>query len=256
MNNKFSFTTDIVLFSVDNRENNDTRKLSNKYFRILLVKRDKEPFKNMYVLPGGFVSETESSEVASKRILKKETNIDNIYLSKLKVFDDINRDPRSRTISSSYIALIDKNKLNNELSEDSKWFDICYKELNNKICLELINEDTCLKAQLIKKIKDVSSGEYTYEIINSDLGFDHALIINEGIIELRKRIKDTDIVFNLMPKEFTIGELKQIYELILDKKLINSAFRRVIAKKIEMTDTKIKNGGHRPSILFKYKNKK
>ena len=56
-----------------------------------------------------------------------------------------------------------------------------------------------------------------------------------------------------MPKKFTIGELKQVYEIILGKKLINSAFRRVIAKKIVNVDGQVKTGGHRPSNLFTYK---
>lgn len=56
-----------------------------------------------------------------------------------------------------------------------------------------------------------------------------------------------------MPEEFTIGELKQVYELILGKKLINSAFRRVIADKVTATDKSVKRGGFRPSTLFKYK---
>ena len=55
-----------------------------------------------------------------------------------------------------------------------------------------------------------------------------------------------------MPSEFTIGELKQVYELILGRKLINSAFRRVIKDKVVSTDNYVKTGGHRPSCLFKY----
>ena len=70
---------------------------------------------------------------------------------------------------------------------------------------------------------------------------------------LRDKVNNTDIVFNLMPKYFTIGELKQVYELLLGKKLINSAFRRVIANRILVTDKIIKTGGHRPSKLCKYK---
>ena len=62
-----------------------------------------------------------------------------------------------------------------------------------------------------------------------------------------------DIVFNLMPDLFTIGELKQVYELLLGKNLVNSAFRRTIAEKIVETNELVKTGGHRPSILCHYK---
>ena len=60
----------------------------------------------------------------------------------------------------------------------------------------------------------------------------------------------------MMPEYFTLGELQQVYETILGKKLLDPAFRRIIAKKTEKT-TKVKTGeGHRPSALFRYKNDK
>ena len=59
-----------------------------------------------------------------------------------------------------------------------------------------------------------------------------------------------------MPEKFTIGELKQVYEIILGKELINSAFRRVISKKVEEVDEVIQTGGHRPSQKYKYKGDK
>ena len=57
----------------------------------------------------------------------------------------------------------------------------------------------------------------------------------------------------MMPTYFTLGELQQVYEVILNKKLLDPAFRRIIADKVEKTN-KMKTGeGHRPSYLFKYK---
>ena len=73
---------------------------------------------------------------------------------------------------------------------------------------------------------------------------------------LRNKINYTDIVFNMMPTYFTLGELQQVYEVILGKKLLDPAFRRIIADKVEKTD-KIKTGsGHRPSYMFRYKGNK
>ena len=80
-------------------------------------------------------------------------------------------------------------------------------------------------------------------------------IILAGLERLKNKIEYTDIVFNMMPEYFTLGELQQVYEVILNKKLLDPAFRRIIEPKVEKTD-KIKKGeGHRPSVLFKYKNK-
>ena len=247
------YATDILIFSIDSRENPNCRELPNKYFSILLVKRNKEPFKDMWCLPGGYIKEDETSQQAAQRVLEKETNLTNTYLEQLYVFDDINRDPRQRTISTTYMALIDKNKIKDNLSEDSKWFDIEINENVKEINITLSNVDKInitIKKELINK----PSNQYLYHLINSNnIAFDHGLIINKGIIELRNKAKNTDIIFNLMPSNFTIGELKQVYEIILNKKLISSAFRRVISKKVKEIDEEIKTGGHRPSKKYQYK---
>ena len=95
--------------------------------------------------------------------------------------------------------------------------------------------------------------KYEYEVIGkSGLAFDHDEIIIKGIMDLRYKVDSTDIVFNLMPEEFTIGQLKQVYSLLLGRELVNSAFRRVIAPKIVETGKMISTGGHRPSQLCRY----
>ena len=88
---------------------------------------------------------------------------------------------------------------------------------------------------------------------NEKLAFDHPLVIASGISRLKNKLEYTDIVFNMMPEYFTLGELQQVYEVILGKKLLDPAFRRIIAKKTEKTEKMKTGGGHRPSVLFKYK---
>ena len=76
------------------------------------------------------------------------------------------------------------------------------------------------------------------------------------ISRLKNKITYTDIVFNMLGEYFTLGELQQIYEVILNKKLLDPAFRRIIADKVVKTD-KMKTGeGQRTSALFTYKGKK
>ena len=57
----------------------------------------------------------------------------------------------------------------------------------------------------------------------------------------------------MMPELFTLGELQKVYEVILGKELLDPAFRRIIADKVEKTDKMRTGGGHRPSALFRYK---
>ena len=94
------------------------------------------------------------------------------------------------------------------------------------------------------------------KIKNDKLAFDHLLVIISGIERLKNKIEYTDIVFNMMPEYFTLGELQQVYEVILGKKLLDPAFRRIIASKVEKTSKVKTGGGHRPSFLFKYKSRK
>lgn len=249
---KIDYTSDLLIFGIDSRESGNVRSLPKKYFSLLLVKRNKEPFINKWCLPGGYVKTDETSKQAAIRILEKETSLKDVYIQQVGVYDAVDRDPRGRTISSSYMALIDRTILNQELSKDVAWFDIEVEEKDNVIKIKLTNED--IIAYAVKKITiDKKTNEYEYEIIgNSELAFDHAEIIIKGIMDLRNKVNNTDIVFNLMPEEFTIGELKQVYSLLLGKELVNSAFRRVIAPKIIETGKMISTGGHRPSMLCKY----
>ena len=249
---KIDYTSDLLIFGIDSRESGNVRSLPKKYFSLLLVKRNKEPFINKWCLPGGYVKTDETSKQAAIRILEKETSLKDVYIQQVGVYDAVDRDPRGRTISSSYMALIDRTILNQELSKDAAWFDIEVEEKDNVIKIKLTNED--IITYDVKKITiDKKTNEYEYEIIgNSELAFDHAEIIIKGIMDLRNKVNNTDIVFNLMPEEFTIGEVKQVYSLLLGKELVNSAFRRVIAPKIIETGKMISTGGHRPSMLCKY----
>ena len=249
---KIDYTSDLLIFGIDSRESGNVRSLPKKYFSLLLVKRNKEPFINKWCLPGGYVKTDETSKQAAIRILEKETSLKDVYIQQVGVYDAVDRDPRGRTISSSYMSLIDRTILNQELSNDVAWFDIEVEEKDNVIKIKLTNED--IITYDVKKITiDKKTNEYEYEIIgNSELAFDHAEIIIKGIMDLRNKVNNTDIVFNLMPEEFTIGELKQVYSLLLGKELVNSAFRRVIAPKIIETGKMISTGGHRPSMLCKY----
>ena len=247
------YATDVLIFAIGDVKNDNCRELSKKNLSILLVKRNKEPFKNKWCLPGGFILDEETSFTGAKRILKKETNLENFYLEQLRTFDSIDRDPRGRAVTTAYMALVDKKMIRDKLLEDAKWFNIEILEKDNNIEIILVSNDELIEINISKNVVDKKSNQYDYKIISSDLAFDHGLIINEGINELRNKANNTDIIFNMMPDKFTIGELKQVYEIILNKKLINSAFRRVIASKIEPTNEIIKNGGHRPPQYFRYK---
>ena len=252
---KLSMTVDILVISVSNEETSNYRKTDKKKMSILLVKRDDYPYKDKWCLPGGFVGINEDLEDAPKRVLKRETNVDNIYLEQLYTFGSVNRDPRMRIVSTSYMALIDKNKLEGKLNENASWFDIVsINEKNNIVDVILNNGFETITFSIKKILKEKTTDSYKLvEVKNDKIAFDHTLVILTGLERLKNKVEYTDIVFNMMGEFFTLGELQQVYEVILNKKLLDPAFRRIIADKVVKTN-KLKTGeGHRPSYLFKYK---
>ena len=209
---RLSMSTDILIFSVSDVIKNNYRKVNDKIMSILLVKRDNYPYKDRWCLPGGFLDpKTETLLDCARRILKNETNLEDIYLEQLYTFD-------------------------------------C---LNSTITLD--NGTDVLKFSVRKTLLSKTTRNYEYHKERSVLAFDHESVIVCGMDRIRNKIQDTDIIFNLLPKYFTLGELQRIYEVILGKKLLDPAFRRIIKDKVIKTELIRSDGGHRPSILYTYK---
>lgn len=265
-----SVTVDMLVFTVSDEEEKNYRKLSPKSLNILLVKRGDHPFMGQWALPGGFVSPNESLEEAARRELRTETNLDNIYLEQLYTWGDVDRDPRTRVISTSYMALVNSEALEviaGDDADEAEWFQLEDKWLRETktatpdgsitekwIELRLRHEDEELSAT-IKVTKTVTgrSIQETREIVEANqIAFDHAQIIQYALERLRNKIEYTDIAFALMPELFTLTELQQVYEVILGKELLAAAFRRKVADKVSETNQYRKNAGHRPSKYFRF----
>ena len=252
---KLSMTADILILSVSSKDSTNYRKTDKKMMSVLLCKRNDYPYKGKWCLPGGFLDpKTETLEECAKRVLKRETNLSHIYLEQLYTFDSLNRDPRMRVVSTSFVALVDKAKLTDKV-EHASWFDIVlYEEKGNVVDFVLDNGEETIKFSIKKTLKEATTDRYQFETKeNESIAFDHDKVILSGIERLKNKVNYTDIVFNMMPEYFTLGELQQVYEVILNKKLLDPAFRRIIADKVVKTNKMRTGGGHRPSYLFKYK---
>ena len=227
---QLSMTVDILLISVSSEKQENYRKTNKKMMSILLVKRDDYPYKDKWCLPGGFLNpKTETLEECAKRVLKRETNLKEIYLEQLYTFDDINRDPRTRVVSTSYIALIDKNRLTDKINANASWFDITLiEEKDGVVDIILDNKTEVLHLQIKKTLREKTTDRYQFSTKKNTLAFDHDLVVLSGIERIKNKLNYTDIVFNMMPEYFTLGELQNVYEVILGKKLLAPAFRRII----------------------------
>jgi 8-oxo-dGTP diphosphatase len=259
-----SVTVDMLIFTVMDKEKENYRRLPEKCLKILMIKRGDHPYMGRWALPGGFVSVHESIDEAARRELKTETNVDNIYMEQLYTFGDVNRDPRTRVISCSYMALVDSSSLELKAGEDAdeaKWFNVRYsvseegETQNEKLMkLELWSEDEKLSA--VVKVTEELHGRVANskrELVETKgIAFDHGMVIAYALERLRNKIEYTDIAFNLMSELFTLTELQQVYEVILDKELLAAAFRRKIADRVIETDEFTKDAGHRPSKLYRF----
>ena len=266
-----SVTVDMVLFSLGEKQN-DTLKRKNKQkeLKILLVKREEHPFIDTWSIPGGFVKINESLKDGVERKLKEDTGIDNLYFEQLYTWGDVDRDPRTRIISTSYMALVSNNNIITDENRDVALFSIEKKSLgkkkisseeihyNYKVSLFSEEKDIMIEYDLIEKIKirDFDREvDYEYKLTSSGegLSFDHLKIIDYALERMKNKVQYTAIAFSLLPKLFTLTELQQVYEILLGRVLIKSNFRRWVSRLVEETDETKKEGAHRPSRLFRLK---
>ncbi|WP_261300462.1 NUDIX hydrolase [Paenibacillus andongensis] len=265
-----SVTVDMLIFSVVDEEKENYRKLPEKSLKLLMVKRGVHPYIGQWALPGGFVTKDESMDEAALRELKTETNIDDVYMEQLYTWGDVNRDPRTRVISCSYMALVDGRSLEvkaGDDADDARWFNVKYSVLEEKktiieknfvfekvIKIALSNDKDTLEA-VIKVIEKYAGKVIMVEreiMVSNGIAFDHAEMIQYAVERLRNKIEYTDIAFNLMPELFTLSELQQVYEVTLGKELLSAAFRRKIADMVMETNQFTKDAGHRPAKLFRF----
>ena len=107
-------TADCVVFC------NDSDGLS-----VLLIERMNEPFKGCWAFPGGFMEMEEDAEDCAKRELKEETGLEIRTMRQLCAFTDVNRDPRGRTVSIAYYAVIEKSEVKGaDDAIQARWFPI------------------------------------------------------------------------------------------------------------------------------------
>ncbi|GEL09276.1 ADP-ribose pyrophosphatase YjhB, NUDIX family [Flavobacterium glycines] len=154
----------------------------NEGLKILLIKRDFEPEKGKWSLMGGFLKKEESLNNAATRVLNHYTGLQNIYMEQLYAFSEVDRDPVDRTISVAYYALINIENHNTELIKNyhAEWFNI---------------------SNMPKLI------------------FDHDDMVAHAIRRLRYRTSTKPVGFELLPEKFTMRQLLELYEAILDKEL-------------------------------------
>lgn len=262
---KPSMTADINIFSVMAETKDNYRKLSEKKLMLLLVRRGTHPFKDCYALPGGFVKLGETIEEAARRELQEETGVACDFLKQIQTISTPGRDPRRWVITTSFLALMNGENLRIQGGDDAasaEWFSADLKvdsqndtEIIWKLLLDNGTEELSAKIRQKKDPRFMDEFPELTLIENNSIAFDHAWIITHALLTLRRLVNstNTNIVFELLPEEFTLSEIQQVTETILDEKYPAPAFRRKISPLVEETDRYAEGAGHRPSKLFRRK---
>lgn len=213
-----SVAADIVVFRVVEEEEQNRKKKRPKKLQILLIKRANYPFRDCYALPGGFCRPNERVEETAKRVLVEETNVSDVDLRLIGVYSEPGRDPRGWIISNTYMALIDNGECEIRTDVDAweaSWFTM-------------------------EEIKEVQ------------MAFDHRMIIEDAFVLLKNYTKMYHpVVFDLLPDTFTLTDLQQVFEEILQCELTKQNFRRKMQEYVEETDEIETGYSHRNSKKYR-----
>ncbi len=184
--------------------------------KVLLIKSDLKNFEDKWSLLGDLIDSKETLDQAAYRILKERTGMNDVYLEQVRSFGEVNRHPAARVITVAYCSLI--NIQHHQL-----------KKMDNE-----------LHWHKMKHIKDMA--------------FDHKMILDVCYEWLQKRIQEHPLGFSLLPKKFSLRELQNLYEAILNVKLDRRNFRKKFFSMNLLEDTGEFESDvpHRPGKLYKF----
>ena len=186
--------------------------------KVLVIKRGTEPFKDFSAIPGDLVHEQEDPLDATKRVLNELTGLKNIYLEQLKAFAGVNRHPLGRVVTIAYYSLIkidDYNPKPSSWATDATW----------------------------TSIQDIQ-----------EMAFDHFEIFSSALNRLQERVRRRPIGFELLPEEFTLAQLQDLYEKLLNQTFDKANFRKkILGMDLLIPLEKMQKAvRHRPARMYRF----
>lgn len=188
----------------------------NSELKVLLIKSDLEEFKGKWSLVGNIVHPDEELDAAAYRVLKDRTGLEDLYMEQVQSFGRVRRHPAGRVVTIAYYSLVNIEHYDIQGGDyDLHWH----------------------------AVKDIQQ-----------LAFDHKEILEVCYERLQRKVIEHPIVFNLLPRKFSLRELQCLYESILDVKLDRRNFRKKFLSTGLLTDLNEEEEDvpHRPARLYEF----
>ncbi len=184
--------------------------------KVLLIRSDLQAYHGLWTLLGDVVHSNEELGDAAYRVLRERTGLKNIFLEEVQTFSTPDRHPGGRVVTAAYYSLINiRHHQLRRLDNEVHWHNL-------------------------KTIQQ--------------MGFDHKMILDVCYQRLQRRIQEHPLGFNLLPDKFSLRELQNLYEAILDIKLDRRNFRKKFFSMDFLIDTEEYEVDvpHRPGKLYKF----
>ncbi|MEQ4209096.1 NUDIX domain-containing protein [Actinopolymorpha sp. B17G11] len=189
----------------------------------LLVRRATAPHKGRWALPGGFVQPDEDLDAAAARELAEETGLVDlpVHLEQLRSYGGPRRDPRMRVVTIAYLALGPDlpDPVAGSDAADARWAPVA----------------------------SALAG-------TPRLAFDHAAILADGVERARAKLEYTPLATAFCPTEFTVGELREVYQIVWGVELDPRNFHRKVTSAqrfLTATGRTTTRKGGRPAMLYR-----
>ncbi|MFB8083058.1 NUDIX domain-containing protein [Streptomyces sp. NPDC056013] len=235
----------------------------------LVVRRGEEPYRGRWALPGGFVREDEDLSGAAARELVEETGLcahdpaapppvpsNGAHLEQLATYGAPDRDPRMRVVSVAHLALapdLPAPRAGGD-ANSARWAPV-EELLGEDVLAGTAEAGTALGAGGADGAGDeTGDGDDGKEGGPVALAFDHARILADGVERARSKIEYSSLATAFCPPEFTVGELRRVYEAVWGVALDPRNFHRKVTGTpgflVPAGGTTTRQGG-RPAQLFR-----
>jgi 8-oxo-dGTP diphosphatase len=202
---------------------------------------------DFWSLPGGFVRQDESIDQAARRILEQRTGITDIYLEQFHVFGNKDR---------SNLGFFDRiSELNEEAfvahhfnRKELEWITKRFVSIGYYALVDI--------SKVIPVRMETDQSVEWYDIQNlPPMIMDHNDIVASALVSLQQNLDQKLIAFNLLPETFTMNELQEIYEVVLNKTFVRSNFQKKVLdlNVLERLEKKFTGKPNKAPYLYRFR---